>query len=75
MMCVVCKKGNTGPGIATVTLQRNESAVVFRGVPAEVCANCGEEYVAGDVAARLEEAASQAFLAGVKVDIREYVAA
>jgi len=75
MTCVVCKKGRTGPGTATVTLQREGRAVVFRGVPADVCADCGEEYVAGDVAARLEEAAAQAFRAGVQVDVREYVAA
>ncbi len=73
MKCVVCKQGNTRPGTATVTLERDGMILVFRKVPAEVCEICGEEYVDEQTTARLlAEAAVQA---GVQVDIREYVAA
>jgi YgiT-type zinc finger domain-containing protein len=33
------------PGKVTVTLQRGETTVIIKGVPAEVCENCGEYYL------------------------------
>jgi YgiT-type zinc finger domain-containing protein len=41
MMCVICKTGETHPGVATVTLEREGATVVIKGVPARVCKNCG----------------------------------
>jgi len=73
--CVVCKLGETRPGTATVTLEREGVTLVIKGVPARVCANCGEEYVDEEIAGRLLQAAEEAAQAGVQVDIREYVAA
>lgn len=75
MRCVICRHGETRPGKATVTLERDSATLVIRGVPAEVCANCGEEYVGADTTARLLKSAEEAVTAGVKVDVREYVAA
>lgn len=75
MKCVICKKGETKPGKATVTLERDGTILVIKGVPASVCENCGEEYVEGDITARLLKDAEEAVRAGVQVDIREYVAA
>lgn len=45
MECVICKRGQTRPGTATVTVKRNSTVLVIKGVPADICANCGEEYV------------------------------
>ena len=75
MKCVICKHGETSPGKATVTLERNGATLVIKDVPAEVCANCGEEYVSEDTTSRLLKSAEEAVKAGVKVDVREYVAA
>ncbi|CAN5825171.1 hypothetical protein BH23ACT11_BH23ACT11_24290 [soil metagenome] len=75
MNCVVCKQGETRPGTATVTLERDEMVLVFRKLPARVCQVCGEEYVEEDITARLLSAAEEAAQSGVLVDIREYRAA
>jgi YgiT-type zinc finger domain-containing protein len=75
MKCVVCKQGETAPGKATVTLERGESTLVFKHVPAHVCSNCGEEYVDERVAERVVKAAEDAARAGVQVGVREYMAA
>lgn len=75
MRCVICKNGETAPGHATVTLERNGNVVVIQSVPAEICENCGEEYVAADVTARILAVAEQALRQGVKVDVRQYLAA
>jgi hypothetical protein len=57
-----------------VTLEREGAALVVRKVPAQICENCGEAYVAADVTRRLLAAAREALRAGVEVDIREFAA-
>lgn len=73
--CVICKNGETESGKATVTLERGGTTLVIKGVPALVCANCGEEYVDESVATHLLKTAEEAAQAGVQVHVREYVAA
>lgn len=75
MKCVICKHGETRDDTATVTLTRGSMTLVFRGVPAQVCENCGEEYIDEATTARMLRVAQDAALAGVQVDVREYVAA
>lgn len=75
MKCVTCKKGETKPGKATVTLERNGATLVFKNVPAEVCLNCGEEYVDEKITAHLLRVAETAAQGGTVVDVREYMAA
>jgi YgiT-type zinc finger domain-containing protein len=73
--CVICKKGETQPGKTTVTLEREGMTLVFKSVPADVCANCGEAYVGDKVSSQLLRVAEEAARSGVQVDVREYVAA
>lgn len=55
MLCVICKHRTTKPGLVTVTLQRDEYTVILKGVPAEVCDNCGEYYLSDTVIERILE--------------------
>ena len=73
MKCVICKHGEARPGTTTVTLTRDGTTLVVKGVPARVCANCGEEYVDDVTTARLLEVAEQAARSGVEVEVRDYV--
>jgi YgiT-type zinc finger domain-containing protein len=73
MECVICKRGETRPGTATVTVRRNSTVLVTKGVPADICANCGEEYVGEATTAYLLRTAEEVSRAGVEVDVREYV--
>lgn len=75
MKCVICKHGETQPGKTTVTLEREGMTLVFKGVPADVCTNCGEAYVGEEVSSQLLTVAEEAARSGVQVDLREYVAA
>lgn len=45
MKCPICKHGSTHTGYASITLERDDATLVFKHVPAEICDNCGEEYV------------------------------
>jgi len=53
MECVICKRGETRPGTAPVTVKRNSTVLVTKVVPADICANCGEEYVSEATTAHL----------------------
>ena len=73
MKCVICKHAETNRGVATVTLERDGTTVVVKSVPAEICPNCGEEYVDEQTTARLLQLADEASRAGVQVEVREFV--
>ena len=75
MKCAICKHGKTKSGTATVTLTRDQLTLVVKGVPAQVCQSCGEEYVDASTTAQLLQTAENATQAGVQVDVRQYVAA
>jgi len=75
MKCVICKNGETKPGKATVTLERNGMTLVFKAVPANVCVNCGEEYIDEQTTGVLLKKAEEAAQAGVQVDVRQYLVA
>ncbi|HWR20369.1 MAG TPA: type II toxin-antitoxin system MqsA family antitoxin [Verrucomicrobiae bacterium] len=75
MMCVICKNGTTQLGKATITLEREGTILVIKGVPAQVCANCGEEYVDEATTSLLLKTAEEVVQTGVQVDVRQYAAA
>ena len=75
MKCVVCKHGETQSGASTVTLSRAQLTLVVKGVPAQVCENCGEEYVDAETTAWLLHTAEEAAQSGIQVDVRQYIAA
>ena len=70
MKCIICKVGETRPGRTAITLERDTTTLVFKAVPAEVCANCGEPYVAEEISHQILAARS-----GVQVDVRDFVGA
>jgi YgiT-type zinc finger domain-containing protein len=59
----------------TVTLERDTTTLIIKGVPALVCENCGEAYVDDAVSAQLLGTAEMAMSAGVQVEVRTFEAA
>ena len=72
MKCVVCKQADTRRGVATITLQRGGATFVVKEVPAQVCTNCGEEYVDAKVTAEVLRSTESLTRAGAQVDIRRF---
>ncbi len=72
MKCFVCKIGKTRLGRTSVTIEREGTTLVFKAVPAEVCDNCGEAYVAEEVSRQILASAEHAAHAGVQVGIQEF---
>lgn len=75
MKCAICKSGETHKGEVTITLERGDTTLSFKKVPAEVCHNCGEEYVDEETIALLLKDAEMEVLAGTRVNIKEFTAA
>ena len=55
MKCQICRTGETHAGKTTVTLQRGETTIIIKEVPAQVCENCGEYYLTEDVTRRVRD--------------------
>ncbi len=74
MTCAICKHGELFSGKATVTLSRGESTIIVKAVPADVCENCGEYYLAEPIARRVYALADAAVRAGAEVEILRFAA-
>ena len=74
MKCVICKTGQTHLGVTTVTLQRSQTVVVVRDVPAEICDDCGEYYLSEPIARRVYADAEATAKRQVEVEIQRYAA-
>ncbi|HOE65533.1 MAG TPA: type II toxin-antitoxin system MqsA family antitoxin [Candidatus Hydrogenedentes bacterium] len=70
----ICRHGDTNPGRVTVVLQRDNTVVLIKQTPANVCDNCGEYYLSDATAAQVSEIAEQASQRHAEVEIIEYAA-
>ncbi len=59
MMCDFCKTGILREGTTTITLERNNTIIVFKEVPALVCNQCGEAYTDEEVTESLLDIAEK----------------
>jgi len=58
----------------TVTLQRDETTIIIKGVPAEICDNCGEYYLSEEVTHDVLRRAEESVGRGVEVEILRFAA-
>jgi YgiT-type zinc finger domain-containing protein len=72
MKCVICKNGDTEEGLTTIILEKNNSTVIFKKVPAMVCDNCGEKYLDGIITKNILKNANNIVNSGVEIDVRNY---
>ena len=69
MKCSLCGTGNTKPGKVTVTLERNDSIVLIKDVPAEVCDNCGHYYLTEEMTALVLNKGNEAIKNGAELEV------
>lgn len=74
MKCAICRNGEMLEGTITVLLERGKSTLVFKNVPAQVCENCGEEYLASETNRDLLQKAKEAVARGVDFEMLRYAA-
>jgi YgiT-type zinc finger domain-containing protein len=75
MRCVICKSGDVRPGSTTFTVERGDMTLVLKGVPAQVCSQCGEAYFDEATTQHIEDIVEKAQHTGVQVAVQDYAAA
>ena len=66
--CPLCG-GEKASGRTIYSVDLGTGLVVVRNVPAEICKQCGEEWIAPDIARRLEEITDKARRNGAEVEV------
>jgi len=74
MKCTICKQGETQPGKATVVLERGQTTVVIKDVPADICENCGEYYLTEELTEKVMAMAEEAVQNNVEVEVLRFAA-
>ncbi|RLD10491.1 hypothetical protein DRI50_11000 [candidate division KSB1 bacterium] len=74
MKCAICRNGETFGGHISVLLERNGTTLLFKQVPAEVCENCGEEYLSSETNSHLLKKANEAVARGVDFEMMRFAA-
>ena len=66
--CPMCG-GEKAPGRTTYSADLGTGVVVVRNVPAEICKQCGEEWIGPDAARAIEQIVEKARLARAEVEV------
>ena len=74
MKCVICRQGEKVAGKVTVTLERDDSVIIIKDVPAQVCQDCGEYYLDETVASNVYAQAEDSVRHHAEVEILHYAA-
>lgn len=74
MKCSICKSGEIQPGYVTMTLQRANTIVIIKSVPAQVCQDCGKYYLDELVSQRVYLQADDAAKRRAEVEVLQYAA-
>ena len=74
MKCAICRHGTTTDGYTTLVLERDQTTIVFKKVPAQICNNCGEEYVSAAVNTTLLRQAEEEWERGIILEMLNFAA-
>jgi YgiT-type zinc finger domain-containing protein len=74
MKCALCRTGETGPGIVTFPIQKGATTIILKGVPAEVCDTCGEQFFSEEVTDKIMKVVDEAVKKGAEVEILRFAA-
>ena len=69
--CSVCF-GNKKVGTTTLTVDYKSGVLVVRNVPADICSQCGAEWIADTIAAKLETVADNARNAKKQIEVVDF---
>ena len=74
MKCAICRHGQTTDGFSTVVLERGKTTLVYKKVPAQICENCGEEFISSSVNKVLLDQAEREFNRGIEIELLDFAA-
>lgn len=74
MRCAICRNGTTQDGYTTIILEKEDTILIVKHVPAQICDNCGEEYISSDVNKALLRHAREEYERGIALELLNYAA-
>jgi len=74
MKCATCRNGVTESGVISILLEKEQTTFVFKNVPAQICSNCGEEYVSSEVNRAILNRAVQEHGKGIILEMLRFTA-
>jgi YgiT-type zinc finger domain-containing protein len=74
MKCAICRNGMTESGYTTVLLEKDYTTLVFKNVPAQICSNCGEEYVSSEINRAILSRAREESGRGITLEMLRFAA-
>jgi len=72
MKCAICRNGTTQDGYTSIVLERDETTLVFKQIPAQICDNCGEEYISSAINKTLLERANKELNRGILLEMIKF---
>lgn len=74
MKCVLCKHGTTYAGSVTITLERDNCIIILKGVPADICENCGEYYLSQSTTKSVLDRAEKVIDGNAEIEVLRFAA-
>lgn len=74
MKCAICHNGNTKAGNTSIVLEREQTTIIIKHIPANICENCGEEYVSSEINQEILERAEKSFSRGIMLELLDFAA-
>jgi YgiT-type zinc finger domain-containing protein len=74
MKCAICRNGMTAKGYTTVLLEKDDITLVFKNVPAQICTNCGEEYISSETNKAILSRAREESGKGITLEMLHFAA-
>lgn len=59
MKCLICKNTHMKEGTTILPIERGNAILLITDIPAQVCTNCGEPYLAEDTARDVQDLANE----------------
>ncbi len=74
MKCVLCKHGTTYAGSVTITLEQDNCIIILKGVPADICENCGEYYLSQSTTKSVLDRAEKVIDGNAEIEVLRFAA-
>lgn len=74
MICPICKNGKTHKGVTTLIFEREESTIIYKKVPADICDNCNESFLSEKISKEIINRVNEESKKGLEIEILQYVA-
>ena len=74
MTCPICKHGKMDKGTTTLIFETDNSTIVIKDVPANVCDNCQEAFISEEISKELLVMAHKEEEEGMEIEVLHYAA-